>query len=164
MLMFKSRHARIVKAAQAEIDALRAEVAALNDGSTLADLRAKLEMSEAYGRGVYEALGQLSEANSQASKTIYALAAERDTLKHHAKMQASAAWNAAEIARAKIERLQAQAESAQRLGQIRSTAPATFTPDEIARLVRLCHPDKHGGSAAATEITTKLLQLRKGMK
>lgn len=37
----------------------------------------------------------------------------------------------------------------------------TFTPDEIDALVRLCHPDKHGGSKAANDITARLLALRK---
>ena len=37
----------------------------------------------------------------------------------------------------------------------------TFTPDEIDTLVRLCHPDKHGGSKASNEITARLLALRK---
>lgn len=37
-----------------------------------------------------------------------------------------------------------------------------FTPEEIDKLVRLCHPDKHNNSQAATELTAKLLKLRKG--
>lgn len=36
-----------------------------------------------------------------------------------------------------------------------------FSEDEIARLLRLCHPDKHGNSSAANEMTRKLLGLRK---
>lgn len=35
-----------------------------------------------------------------------------------------------------------------------------FTKEEIERLIRLCHPDKHGGNKAATEMTQKLLRLR----
>ncbi len=31
---------------------------------------------------------------------------------------------------------------------------------DLDRLIRLCHPDKHGGSQAATEITQKLLAMR----
>ena len=31
----------------------------------------------------------------------------------------------------------------------------------VMSLLRLCHPDKHGGSEEATEITKKLLALRK---
>jgi len=38
---------------------------------------------------------------------------------------------------------------------------ATFSPDEIKALIRLCHPDKHNGSTVANVITTKLLQMRK---
>lgn len=34
-------------------------------------------------------------------------------------------------------------------------------PDEmLRRLIQLCHPDKHGGSEAATKATTFLLQLK----
>lgn len=42
-----------------------------------------------------------------------------------------------------------------------SRANGTFTADEIDTLVRLCHPDKHGGSNAANEMTARLLALRK---
>lgn len=38
---------------------------------------------------------------------------------------------------------------------------ATFTAEELDTLVRLCHPDKHGGSKAANDITARLLALRK---
>ncbi len=38
--------------------------------------------------------------------------------------------------------------------------PAQFSRQEIDRLVRLCHPDKHNNSTAANEITQKLLKLR----
>ena len=33
---------------------------------------------------------------------------------------------------------------------------------QLPRLIQLCHPDKHGNSAAATELTQWLLKLRKG--
>jgi len=36
-----------------------------------------------------------------------------------------------------------------------------FSKAEIAQLIKLCHPDKHGGSEAAGEITKKLLLMRK---
>lgn len=36
-----------------------------------------------------------------------------------------------------------------------------FTQEELAKLIRLCHPDKHNGSSAANEMTLKLLKLRK---
>ncbi len=35
-----------------------------------------------------------------------------------------------------------------------------FTPEEMKQLIILCHPDKHGGSELATEVTKKLLSLR----
>jgi hypothetical protein len=41
------------------------------------------------------------------------------------------------------------------------TAPRQFTKDELRQLIALCHPDKHGGSQAANDITAKLLSLRK---
>lgn len=43
----------------------------------------------------------------------------------------------------------------------RGAMPTQFTEEEIARLLRLCHPDKHGNSSAANEMTRKLLGLRK---
>jgi len=39
--------------------------------------------------------------------------------------------------------------------------PAGLTQERIRTLIRLCHPDKHGGSEAANEITTWLLTMRK---
>lgn len=35
-----------------------------------------------------------------------------------------------------------------------------FTEEEIGMMIRLCHPDKHNGSAAATHITQRLLEIR----
>ncbi|TNF65660.1 hypothetical protein FBF48_10335 [Streptococcus salivarius] len=35
-----------------------------------------------------------------------------------------------------------------------------FSPEEIDRLIRLCHPDKHGNSESATVMTQKLLDIR----
>lgn len=35
-----------------------------------------------------------------------------------------------------------------------------FTPEEITRLILLCHPDKHDGKQMATEMTAKLLHLK----
>lgn len=39
--------------------------------------------------------------------------------------------------------------------------PAQFTQEEIATLIRLCHPDKHNNSTTSNNITQRLLQLRK---
>jgi len=36
-----------------------------------------------------------------------------------------------------------------------------LSAEDIKRLLMLCHPDKHGGKPMATEMTAKLLQLRK---
>ena len=46
---------------------------------------------------------------------------------------------------------------AQANGKVKS---AQFTTDEINQLIRLCHPDKHHGSATANRITKKLLTMR----
>lgn len=35
-----------------------------------------------------------------------------------------------------------------------------FSREEIDRLVRLCHPDKHGQSKASVEMTQKLMSMR----
>jgi len=40
-------------------------------------------------------------------------------------------------------------------------AHSQFSPQEIERLIRLCHPDKHDSSTAANEMTARLLSLRK---
>ena len=36
-----------------------------------------------------------------------------------------------------------------------------FTADELRKLVKVCHPDKHGGDATMESITKKLLAMRK---
>jgi hypothetical protein len=38
--------------------------------------------------------------------------------------------------------------------------PARFDPEFLERLIRLCHPDKHGGSKLANEVTQQLLSMR----
>lgn len=38
-----------------------------------------------------------------------------------------------------------------------------FDKGEIKQLLFLCHPDKHGDNPRATEITKKLLELRKSI-
>ena len=38
---------------------------------------------------------------------------------------------------------------------------AQFTKKELGNLLRLCHPDMHGGSKLSTEVTQKLLDMRK---
>ncbi len=37
----------------------------------------------------------------------------------------------------------------------------TIPPDRLKALIQLCHPDKHGGSKAASDMTQWLLSLRK---
>lgn len=39
-------------------------------------------------------------------------------------------------------------------------AMGAIPPDMHRRLIQLCHPDKHGGSTAATEVTRWLLEVR----
>ena len=39
-------------------------------------------------------------------------------------------------------------------------ASKQFSREEIDRLVRLCHPDKHGQSKASVEMTQKLMTMR----
>lgn len=38
-----------------------------------------------------------------------------------------------------------------------------FSKSEIRQLLFLCHPDKHSNSSRATEITVKLLELRRAL-
>lgn len=40
-------------------------------------------------------------------------------------------------------------------------APPPIPADVLRRLLLLCHPDRHGGSAAATEATRWLLEQRR---
>lgn len=42
-----------------------------------------------------------------------------------------------------------------------TTAPQPIPEDKLRLLIQLAHPDKHGGSRAATEITSWLLSLRR---
>lgn len=44
--------------------------------------------------------------------------------------------------------------------RLRLVAPPAIAPDMLARLIRLCHPDKHGNSQAANEATAWLLSQR----
>ena len=39
-----------------------------------------------------------------------------------------------------------------------------FTQEELKKLITLCHPDKHGGSKIAEEMTAKLLEMRSRVK
>lgn len=55
---------------------------------------------------------------------------------------------------------QMQANAIQEIARLRDQGSSSFTKDEIRTLIRLCHPDRHGGSAAATNMTAKLLSLR----
>jgi len=41
-------------------------------------------------------------------------------------------------------------------------SPKPFADDELRSLRRLCHPDKHGGSEAATRLTQKLNAMLSG--
>jgi len=44
--------------------------------------------------------------------------------------------------------------------RLRLIAPPPIAPDILSRLIRLCHPDKHGNSEAANEATAWLLSQR----
>jgi len=44
---------------------------------------------------------------------------------------------------------------------MKALAGSTLSPDRIEQLIRLCHPDRHQNSRAATEITQWLLSLRR---
>lgn len=45
-------------------------------------------------------------------------------------------------------------------GEAFLNSSSQFTPEQIDRLIRLCHPDKHGNSEAANEMTAALLKIR----
>lgn len=44
--------------------------------------------------------------------------------------------------------------------RLRMAEPPPIAPDMLSRLIRLCHPDKHGNSEAANEATAWLLAQR----
>lgn len=46
------------------------------------------------------------------------------------------------------------------LDHARVDAQQQFTNDDLRRLLQLCHPDKHGGSNLAVEMTAKLNKAR----
>ena len=53
-----------------------------------------------------------------------------------------------------------------RYRRVRSKAKAlmknsSLLPQRVEQLIRLCHPDKHGGSSLSTEVTQWLLSVRK---
>lgn len=67
--------------------------------------------------------------------------------------------------RAELEELQGELAAAQRRiyeleRRPRADAP-TLKPDQIKRLIMLCHPDKHGNSKVSNEITQWMLGLRR---
>ncbi len=79
------------------------------------------------------------------TKTKYAkLLAESQALAHYSRILCDQLV----IARARIDKL-------------KSAPSATFNGSDIDSLIRLCHPDRHGGSEASTRMTQKLLALRK---
>lgn len=49
----------------------------------------------------------------------------------------------------------------QMMGRTQSQRAAWPSDSDIKQLISLCHPDKHGGSKVANEITAKLIQMRK---
>lgn len=72
-------------------------------------------------------------------------------------------WNAlvARINRLGGERFLQTGEASQAPAEPKTRTVKQFSEDEIAQLIKLCHPDKHANSSAATAITQKLLELRK---
>ncbi len=52
------------------------------------------------------------------------------------------------------------AERQQRQREYVEKGDTQLTKEDIAALLRLCHPDRHGGRELATRMTQKLLRLR----
>lgn len=51
------------------------------------------------------------------------------------------------------------------IGRLNQQQQATnINEDLLKRLIMLCHPDKHGGSAVAEDVTKQLLSIRKSKK
>jgi hypothetical protein len=49
----------------------------------------------------------------------------------------------------------------QKAKSLMQAAASPLTAKKVEKLIRLCHPDKHGGSALATEVTQWLLSQRR---
>ena len=60
--------------------------------------------------------------------------------------------------RAEVRSIKARVDFAERF--YGGTAPSPIPADVLARLIRLCHPDRHNGSATANEATQWLLEQR----
>ena len=51
------------------------------------------------------------------------------------------------------------------IGRLNQQQQATsINEDLLKRLIMLCHPDKHGGSVVAEDVTKQLLSIRKSKK
>lgn len=48
----------------------------------------------------------------------------------------------------------------EQLRRATSSSGSSLTRGDIMKMIALCHPDKHGNSEIATEVTRKLLDLR----
>lgn len=71
-------------------------------------------------------------------------------------------WSALSDRHAQILLEAAQAIADAQKNSVRVTVTGgQLSTDDIKRLLMLCHPDKHDGKPMATEMTAKLLQLRK---
>jgi hypothetical protein len=65
---------------------------------------------------------------------------------------------------ARSEERAVAAEKATRRAKRGRKNPAQLDPVVIKALISLCHPDKHGGSKKATEVTKLLLSMRSGTR
>lgn len=63
-----------------------------------------------------------------------------------------------------VERINNKGGEAFLKGHPQSIVKNQFTRDELTQLIGLAHPDKHGGSKTAEEITKKLLEMRQSAK
>lgn len=86
-----------------------------------------------------------------------ALQAERDAQLYEA--------NYFKLKNATEETMKAMVEKVLRENGMLEDQKQVFSKEEIERLIRLCHPDRHEGirQVAATEMTQKLLTIKKGM-
>lgn len=65
------------------------------------------------------------------------------------------------LAQLTAELAEARAEADRLRCRVLSLEQSAIPPDMLRRLVSLCHPDRHGGSVAATEATGWLLKQRR---
>jgi len=80
------------------------------------------------------------------------------SIKYQSMSEAAARWkHTAELAKEELSRARYNSSASFRVSV---NGEPQFSQEDIKRLLRLCHPDRHDNSDAANEMTKKLLSMR----